>query len=107
MGDLRLHVRTAPHDKGAFDDDLASAVMSSAYGCGCPPPFDRPKEDGMANTEQSSDIATDPALVRAMGGALAVFATLIARKGIAPLDGIPKLLGIYALVSAEAAPDEG
>lgn len=60
----------------------------------------------MADTEQPDGIA-DPALVRAMGGALAVFATLMARKGIAPLDEIANLIGIYAVVTGETAPDEG
>lgn len=73
---------------------------------GCPPPIDRVKENGVADTEQPDGIA-DPALVRAMGGALAVFATLMARKGIAPLDEIANLIGIYAVVTGETAPDEG
>lgn len=68
---------------------------------GCPPPFDRSKEDRMADMEQPDSVAADPALVRAMGGALTVFASLMARKGIAPLDEIANLLGIYAVVTSE------
>lgn len=51
-------------------------------------------------------IAADPALVRAIGSALTVFATLMARKGIEPLEETANLLGIYAVLTDEIAPDE-
>src|SRR3546814_8817250 len=51
-------------------------------------------------------ITADPALVRAIGGALTVFATLIARKGIESLQETAKLLGIYEVLTDEIAPDE-
>src|SRR3546814_4229856 len=51
-------------------------------------------------------IAADPALGRAIGGALTVFATLMARKGIESLEETANLLGIYAVLTDEIAPDE-
>src|SRR3546814_1767689 len=51
-------------------------------------------------------ITADPALVRAIGGALTVFATLMARKGIESLEETANLLGIYAVLTDEIAPDE-
>ena len=106
-------VGDAPPPRESADPVLASIPKNGAGGGrgakmpgGCPPPFDR-AEDGMADTEQPDGVAADPALLRAMGGALAVFATLMARKGIAPLDEIANLLGIYAVVTGETAPDEG
>lgn len=42
-----------------------------------------------------------------MGGALTVFATLMARQGIVPLEETANILGIYAVVTAETEPDEG
>ena len=56
---------------------------------------------------ESPPIAADPALVRAIGGALTVFATLMARKGIEPLEETANFLGIYAVLTAETAPAEG
>lgn len=55
----------------------------------------------------SRPIAADPALVRAIGGALALFATLLARTGVAPVEEIANLLGIYAVVTGETERDEG
>src|SRR3546814_17607642 len=51
-------------------------------------------------------ITADPALVRAIGGALTVFATLMARKGIESLEETANLLGIYAVLTDEIEPDE-
>lgn len=45
--------------------------------------------------------------MRAIGRVLTVFATLMARKGIVSLEEIADFLGIYAVVAAETAPDEG
>src|SRR3546814_1734476 len=50
-------------------------------------------------------ITADPALVRAIGGALTVFATLMARKGIESLEETANLLGIYAVLTDAIAPD--
>src|SRR3546814_2416530 len=47
-----------------------------------------------------------PIFVRAIGGALTVFATLMARKGIESLEETANLLGIYAVLTDEIAPDE-
>src|SRR3546814_6355198 len=49
-------------------------------------------------------ITADHALVRAIGGALTVFATLMARKGIESLEETANLLGIYAVLTDEIAP---
>jgi len=46
-------------------------------------------------------------LIRAMGGALALVATLIARGGDVPLDEFSRLLGIYAVATSESDNDEG
>lgn len=53
------------------------------------------------------DLTADPALVRAIGGALAVFATLMSRGGVTPLDEIASTIGIYAVASSETSAQEG
>lgn len=53
------------------------------------------------------ELALDPALVRAIGGALAVFATLMARKGISPVDETANALGLYAVATSETSAQEG
>lgn len=55
----------------------------------------------------SPEMAAEPALVRAIGGALAVIATLMARKDIASVKEVAQLLGIYAVATTETSPDEG
>lgn len=50
---------------------------------------------------------SDPTLVRSMGGALAVLAGLLEGKGIASVEEISNMLGIYAVVTGETSPDEG
>ena len=50
---------------------------------------------------------SDPAMVRAMGGALAVLAGMLEGKGIASLEEISNVLGIYSVITGETAPDEG
>ncbi|WP_236617641.1 hypothetical protein [Sphingobium ummariense] len=62
---------------------------------------------GPADDLASIAIAADPALVRAMGGALAMFTALLARKGIATFEETANLLGIYAVTTAETSPEEG
>lgn len=59
---------------------------------------------GAAPIEQ---LEADPALVRAIGGALAVMATIMARQGSATVGEVARLLGIYAVVTKEASPQEG
>ncbi|MGD9866148.1 MAG: hypothetical protein AB7S99_23350 [Pseudodonghicola sp.] len=61
------------------------------------------------NDELSRDmpVAADPVTVRAMGGALAVLGTLMGRKGIASVEEISGVLGIYAVTTAETSRDEG
>ena len=49
----------------------------------------------------------DAPLVRAMGGALSMFATLLARQGIAETGEVANLLGIYAVATSEVDNEEG
>jgi len=49
----------------------------------------------------------DAALVRAMGGALSIFATLLSRRGIADMHEVANLLGIYAVATSETDETEG
>ena len=70
------------------------------------PPM-KPGDELAEDDAGSRPIAADPALVRAMGGALALFATLLARTGVAPVEEIARLLGIYAVVTGETERDEG
>ncbi|TAJ74161.1 MAG: hypothetical protein EPO45_17335 [Sphingobium sp.] len=53
------------------------------------------------------DRPVDPVLVRAIGGALSVIATVMARQGGTSLEEIARLLGIYAVVNHETATEEG
>lgn len=53
------------------------------------------------------DLAPESVLVRSIGGALDVFATVMARGGIVPLDEIASVLGIYADVSSRTSVEEG
>jgi hypothetical protein len=46
-------------------------------------------------------------VIRAMGGALALVATMIGRGGDVSLDEFSRLLGIYAVATSESANDEG
>lgn len=48
----------------------------------------------------------DAALVRAMGGALGILATLLQRGGLTTVEDFGNMLGIYALVSGENSADE-
>ena len=49
----------------------------------------------------------DAPLVRAMGGALSMFATLLARQGIVEAIEVANLLGIYAVATSEVDNGEG
>lgn len=50
---------------------------------------------------------SDPAMVRAMGGALAVLAGMLEGKGVASVEEVSNVLGIYSVITGETAPDEG
>lgn len=52
-------------------------------------------------------VLQDAPLVRAMGGALSMFATLLARQGIAETGEVANLLGIYAVATSEVDNEEG
>src|SRR3546814_11187410 len=49
----------------------------------------------------------DAPLVRAMGGALSMFATLLARQGIVEASEVANLLGIFAVAQSEVDNEEG
>lgn len=49
----------------------------------------------------------DPSIVRAMGGALAIIAALMERRGPTSVAEISDMLATYAAVTAETASDEG
>src|SRR3546814_18032172 len=49
----------------------------------------------------------DAPLVRAMGGALSMFATLLARQGIVEAREVANLMGIYAVAKSEYDNEEG
>lgn len=49
----------------------------------------------------------DPTLVRAVGGALSIFATLLSRRGMVDMHKIANLLGIYAVATSETDETKG
>lgn len=52
-------------------------------------------------------VLADPPMVRAMGGALAILGGLLEGKGLATVEEISNLLGLYAVITGETSPDEG
>lgn len=52
-------------------------------------------------------IAADPSLIRAMGGALAMFTAILARNKIVSFGEAADLLGVYAVTTAETSDEEG
>lgn len=67
----------------------------------------RRDDDAPAEAPDPPELDSDPALVRAIGNAFAVFATLMQRGGPVPLDEMARILGIYAVVTSESSPQEG
>lgn len=63
--------------------------------------------EGEGDASEPQKLAADPALVRAIGGALAMMATLMARQGGVSVEELARLLGIYAVATKETSPDEG
>lgn len=58
--------------------------------------------DGTRNDESPRlDLESDGPLVRAMGGALSLFATLLSRRGIVDTGEVANLLGVYAVATSE------
>lgn len=53
------------------------------------------------------DFERDGPIVRAMGGALSIFATLLSRQGIVETGEVANLLGIYAVATSETDQAEG
>lgn len=70
-------------------------------------PGDVLPDESIDRADPTPQLAADPTLVRAIGGALALFATLIARQGDTSVDEIARLLGIYAIATDETSGDEG
>lgn len=70
-------------------------------------PGDEMPDESVDTTSPVPPLAAEPTLVRAIGGALAIFATLLARQGGTSVDEISHLLGIYALATQETSADEG
>lgn len=69
-----------------------------------------PLKRGARNADEamSLDLLTvDKTLVRAMGGALALFATLLSRQGVVSSAEVGDLLGIFAFVTGEEDRTEG
>lgn len=52
-------------------------------------------------------LKVDKTLVRAMGGALSLFATLLSRQGVVTSAEVGELLGIFAVVTGEEDRTEG
>jgi len=65
-----------------------------------------PAEPDEATLRQAA-VAADPSIVRAMGGALTVIATLMERQGDTTVKEIGEILGLYANITDETASDEG
>ena len=69
-----------------------------------------PLDEGASIEDEpaSLDLLTvDKTLVRAMGGALALFATLLSRQGVVTAAEVGELLGIFAVVTGEEDRTEG
>lgn len=90
--------RAASHLQGAID--AAERVSSMKPGDTLP-------DDSIDTADPSPQLAADPRLIRAIGGALSVFATLIARQCGTSVDEIARLLGLFAVVTSETADEEG
>lgn len=91
-------------------EDLAAVHLQAAIDVAERVPPLRPGDelpDDAAEASPSPDLVADPALVRAIGGALAVFATVMQRSDPVPLGEIARLLGIYAVLSSETCQQEG
>ena len=66
------------------------------------------KGAGIEDEAASLDLLTvDKTLVRAMGGALALFATILSRQGVVTAAEVGELLGIFAVVTGEEDRTEG
>ena len=59
------------------------------------------------DNRESLDAPENASLVRAMGGALSIFATLLARKGLIETDEVANILGMYAVTTGEVDQEEG
>jgi len=81
----------------------AAAHLQAAIDCLAVPPFTTPDEEHSS----AGAIAADAPLVRAMGGALAVIATLLKRQRIASVEELSGLLGIYSAITGETENEEG
>lgn len=98
-----LRLLDAAHtDMGAADAHLQMAIDVATHAL----PM---REDSRITDETLSLdlLAVDMPLVRAMGGALSIFATLLGRQGIVETGEVANLLGIYAVATGETDDAEG
>lgn len=70
-------------------------------------PQEDKEESGESESSPDPDFTSDLVLVKAVGGALAMLATFMSRRGVAPLDEIASALGVYAVISSESCGPEG
>lgn len=77
-----------------LDHALASLDGAVAVGCN-------------NDSNPTATTLTDPVLVRAIGGALAIIGTILARSDLLPLDELARLFDLYATVSARDDPVAG
>lgn len=100
MGETLALLDEAGERDAAAHQQMAHDVLARV------PPM-RLGDDGQGEGRELPELESDPALVRAIGSAFAVFATLMQRSDPVPLDEIARMLGIYAVISSETSPQEG
>ena len=59
------------------------------------------------DNREGLDAPENASLVRAMGGALSIFAAMLARKGLIETGEVANILGMYAVTTSEVAQEEG
>ncbi len=91
---------------GAEPSEAVAAPLRKAISegrCLIPPRPENPEVDDDHLPPQPLDAP----LVRAMGGALGIVATILQRGGLTSAEEFGKILGIYGVVSAETCAEEG
>jgi len=90
----RLHLQMAIEATARASSKEAGAPLQRDDRCSIDPVEGSPK-------------LSDPDLVRAIGGALAVFAAVMARRGVAAVAEISDAISYYAAVASETSTNEG
>lgn len=62
--------------------------------------------DETASAGEHLGLVADPALVSAIGGALAIIATVLARQGATTVEELANLFGLYAVAGRDVASEE-